>query len=105
MGELTDHDATILIAVIIVVTILVLLIPYQVRPSGFRTPLNRKTSSFKPQKKRKIREGYGGPPGMARALSHNELPYLYGDRGWANIDRAYEGNTASSMSQFQERSA
>lgn len=51
------------------------------------------------------REGYGGPPGMARAIDHKELPYLYGDRGWADFPREYEGNTASSMSQFIERSA
>ena len=51
------------------------------------------------------REGYGPPPGMARAISHTELPYLYGDRGWADFPRELEANTASSISHFIERSA
>jgi hypothetical protein len=51
------------------------------------------------------REAYGPPPGMARAIDSHELPYLYGERGWANMPREYEANTASSISHFIERSA
>lgn len=48
---------------------------------------------------------YGPPPGMARAIDPSELPYIYGDRGWAHFPRELEGSSASSMSQFMERSA
>lgn len=53
------------------------------------------------------RERYGEPPGMVRAVSEDYLPL---DRGWAHerydrLNREYEGNTASAMSQFILRSA
>jgi len=47
------------------------------------------------------RERYGPPPGMRRAVSHDELGY----RGWVEADRVYEGNTASAVSHMIERSA
>jgi hypothetical protein len=46
------------------------------------------------------RERYGPPPGMVRALSHNELP---DDRGWPGMDKVYNANTASSISHMIER--
>ena len=50
---------------------------------------------------RAAREGYGGPPGWFRAMSHLEL----GDRGWPDAPREYEANTASAISHMIERSA
>lgn len=47
------------------------------------------------------RERYGPPPGMNRALSHEEL----GDRGWPGFPFEYTANTASSISHMIERSA
>ena len=47
------------------------------------------------------KENYGPPPGAARAVELHEL----GDRGWATWDQVFHGNSASSMSQFMERSA
>lgn len=49
-----------------------------------------------------MREGYGPPPGMNRAIDHNELP---DDRGWPGFDRAYQGSSASAISHMIERSA
>jgi hypothetical protein len=51
---------------------------------------------------RHARERYGPPPGMQRAVDHNELP---GDRGWPGLDKVYEASTASSISHMIERSA
>jgi hypothetical protein len=48
-----------------------------------------------------LREGYGPPPGMRRALHHEEL----GDRGWPSYPYEYTANTASSISHMIERSA
>jgi hypothetical protein len=48
------------------------------------------------------RERYGPPPGMVRAIDHNELP---DDRGWPGMDKVYNANTASSISHMVERSA
>jgi hypothetical protein len=49
-----------------------------------------------------VREKYGPPPGVRRALSHEELP---DSRGWLGLDRAYEASTASAISHMIERSA
>lgn len=51
------------------------------------------------------REKYGPPPGMARSISPSELPYLYGDRGWADGPREMEGSSAGAMGAYIERSA
>ena len=48
------------------------------------------------------RERYGPPPGMRRAVDHNELP---DDRGWPGFDRVYEASTASAISHMIARSA
>jgi hypothetical protein len=47
------------------------------------------------------REHYGPPPGMYRALSHEELD----NRGWPEYPYEYTANTASSISHMIERSA
>jgi hypothetical protein len=47
------------------------------------------------------REHYGPPPGMYRALSHEEL----GNRGWPEYPFEYSANSASSISHMIERSA
>lgn len=47
------------------------------------------------------REHYGGPPGMMRAVHHDEL----GFRGWADMPGDYEGSSASSVSGYAHRSA
>jgi hypothetical protein len=47
------------------------------------------------------KEGYGPPPGVYRALSHEELP----NRGWPEFPYEYTANTASSISHMIERSA
>jgi hypothetical protein len=47
------------------------------------------------------REGYGPPPGMRRALHHEEL----GDRGWPGYPFEYAATTASAISHMVERSA
>jgi len=48
------------------------------------------------------RESYGPPPGVYRAVDHNELP---DDRGWPGLDRVYEASTASAILHMIERSA
>jgi hypothetical protein len=48
------------------------------------------------------RERYGPPPGMWRALSHEELP---DDRGWPGFPKEYEASSASAISHMIERSA
>jgi hypothetical protein len=47
------------------------------------------------------KEGYGPPPGVYRALSHEELD----GRGWPEFPYEYTANTASSISHMIERSA
>jgi len=48
-----------------------------------------------------VREHYGPPPGVYRALNPSEL----GDRGWPSWPLEYNANTASSISHMIERSA
>ena len=48
-----------------------------------------------------IREHYGPPPGVYRAITPEEL----GPRGWTGMPYEYEANTASSISHMIERSA
>jgi hypothetical protein len=48
-----------------------------------------------------IREHYGPPPGVYRAITPEEL----GPRGWTDMPYEYEANTASSISHMIERSA
>jgi hypothetical protein len=48
-----------------------------------------------------MREKYGPPIGAARAIKADEL----GDRGWATACQDFHANSASSISQFVERSA
>ena len=47
------------------------------------------------------REGYGPPPGRARAISHEELP----SRGVYEWDRVYEASTAGAIAAYIERTA
>lgn len=47
------------------------------------------------------REKYGAPPGMVRAIHHDELGY----RGWADAPGDYQANTASAISHMIMRSA
>jgi hypothetical protein len=56
-------------------------------PSGANTP--------------RLREHYGPPPGMYRAISHEELP----NRGWPEFPLEYTGNSVSALSHMIERSA
>jgi hypothetical protein len=53
------------------------------------------------KKRPHVREHYGPPPGMYRALSHEELD----SRGWPEYPLEYTANTASSISHLIERSA
>lgn len=48
------------------------------------------------------RERYGPPPGVRRAVGHDELT---DSRGWAGYDRVYEGSSASALTHMVERSA
>jgi hypothetical protein len=117
---MTYRKAGALIAVIIVLVVVVLYGPTlynRERMTGrlMRTPIKPPSTGGYPlnappiatarAKTKGRREKYGPPPGMARAISPDELPYLVGDRGWANWPRELEGNTASSVSHFIERSA
>lgn len=47
------------------------------------------------------KERYGEPPGMIRAVHHDEL----GFRGWADMPGDYEGSSASAVSAYMQRSA
>lgn len=49
-----------------------------------------------------MRERYGPPPGMHRALDHRELS---GDRGWVGLPEEYMATTAGAISGLIERSA
>jgi hypothetical protein len=44
------------------------------------------------------KEGYGPPPGLRPAVRLCEL----GFRGWPDMPKEYEGNTASSVSAYAE---
>lgn len=48
-----------------------------------------------------VKERYGEPPGMLRAVHRDEL----GFRGWADMPGDYEGSSASAVSAYIERSA
>lgn len=47
------------------------------------------------------KEHYGEPPGLIRAVHRDEL----GFRGWADMPGDYEGNSASAVSAYVQRSA
>lgn len=74
-------------------------------PKNMRMPISNYISQRKSTTAKGHREGYGPPPGMARAIDQSELPYLVGDRGWATWPKEYEGSSAGSMAAFIERSA
>lgn len=63
-------------------------------PQGQLTRADAKNRSSK-------KEHYGEPPGMIRAVHHDEL----GFRGWADMPGDYEGSSASSVSAYMQRSA
>lgn len=48
------------------------------------------------------REDYGSPPGMKKAVDHNDITNR---EGWMDLDSAYHANSASSMIHVIERSA
>jgi len=48
------------------------------------------------------KECYGPPPGLKRAVDHNDLP---DDRGWIGLDNVYQGSSASSIAHMIKRSA
>lgn len=47
------------------------------------------------------REQYGEPPGLLRAVHHDEL----GFRGWADMPGEFEGNSVSALLAHVERNA
>jgi len=82
--------AVIVMLIILMITALVLWGPqliFRETPSEFTTEARK--------------ERYGAPPGMVRAIHHDELGY----RGWADAPGDYEANTASAISHAIMRSA
>jgi hypothetical protein len=51
--------------------------------------------------KKPLKENYGEPPGLIRAVHRDEL----GFRGWSDMPGDYECNSASSVSAYVQRSA
>ena len=82
-----------IIVVFIILIALIVGITFGVRYMGREKPASKEGAS--------VREHYGPPPGVYRALGLYEL----GDRGWTDYPYEYEANTASSISHMIERSA
>lgn len=55
---------------------------------------------FKVKQESPNKEGYGGPPGMQRAVGLNDIKCV---QDFIGADRVFHGNTASSISYGSER--
>jgi hypothetical protein len=97
-------DDGILIAIIILIALVVGLAYRRGREDGRANsgaPGGGPARGLPERAKGGVREGYGPPPGMYRALSPEELP----DRGWPEYPYEYSGTSAASVSHMIERSA